>query len=468
VRDIPGDPDALLQNAGAREERFCPKLPPRGKPFGRLRLLSLADAEAAPKRHYLLHGLLAPGELSLWWGAPKCGKSFLLLRLVYGLALGIGMWNRSATQCRVLYVAAEGEGGFAARLLALRDDKGDAGASFGYIAGRVMVGPPANDLVDVIAAALDMGADMIVLDTLARTFGEGDENAARDMGGFVASVDRLREETGAHVAVVHHGTKEGGSSRGSGALLGAADLIVKVTRGGENEANRATVEAAKDDADGAVLAFRLRTVDLNTGRGHEPRQTCIAEEVEGGGSGTKRLPKSAMTAQRILADLIAREGTPLPRGAEWPSAALRGVLESRWREECEARRLSTADKEEDRARTYRQAVSTLRDGGFIGLRDGRVWLAKPGPTGVAAADERMKLPAQWTAAGDAGRMGPDCQRMADFRARSEADEAGSIRGSPGGLVLPPYRGETDPAIRVASAPAGDESASELERDEPNG
>ena len=53
-----------------------------------------------------------------------------------------------------------------------------------------------------------MNADLIVLDTLARTFGDGDEKAARDMGGFVASVDRLRAETGAHVAVVHHGTKE--------------------------------------------------------------------------------------------------------------------------------------------------------------------------------------------------------------------------------------------------------------------
>jgi RecA-family ATPase len=150
---------------------------------------------ALPRR-YLLHGLIAPGELSLWWGAPKCGKSFLLLRIAYGLALGIGLWGRQAAgACRVLYVAAEGEGGFAARLLGLRNDMGDAGDAFRYIAQRATVGPPADDLADVIAAALDMGAGLIVLDTLARTFGDGDENAARDMGGFVNSVDRLRTET---------------------------------------------------------------------------------------------------------------------------------------------------------------------------------------------------------------------------------------------------------------------------------
>ena len=106
---------------------------------------------------------------------------------------------------------------FAARLLLLREALGDAGEAFRYIAQRATVGPPVDDLEDVIAAARDMGADVIVLDTLARTFGECDENAARDMGGFVANVDRLRTETGAHVAVIHHGTKEGGSAKNAGA-----------------------------------------------------------------------------------------------------------------------------------------------------------------------------------------------------------------------------------------------------------
>jgi len=71
---------------------------------------------------------------------------------------------------------------FAARLLLLREALGDAGEAFRYIAQRATVGPPVDDLEDVIAAARDMGADVIVLDTLARTFGECDENAARDMG----------------------------------------------------------------------------------------------------------------------------------------------------------------------------------------------------------------------------------------------------------------------------------------------
>ena len=374
--DAHADPDAAFRDAGAREENFSPPPPERGEPFGRLRLLSLADAANAPPRCYLLHGLLAPGELSLWWGAPKCGKSFLLLRLAYGLALGIGMWGRRARPCRVLYVAAEGEGGFAGRLLALRDAMGDAGEGFRYIAGRVMAGPPGDDLADVIAAALHMRADVIVLDTLARVFGEGDENAAKDMGGFVAAADRLREETGAHVAVIHHGTKEGGSSRGSGALLGAADLIMKVARGGEGEPNRAKVEAAKDDADGAEMPFRLRAVELAPAPDGEARRTCIAEEADADTVRTKPLPKAARTAARILADVIAREGEPLPRGAGWPDAVLHGVAVDCWRAECATRGLSLAEKADDRARVFRQAAGTLRDAGRIAMREGWVLLAR--------------------------------------------------------------------------------------------
>ena len=370
--------EAAFHAAGAREEHFAPRSSPRGKPFGRLRVLTLADAEKAPPRRYLLRGLVAPAELSLWWGAPKCGKSFLLLRLAYGLALGEGMWGRTAKRCRVLYVAAEGEGGFAARLLTLRESMGDAGEDFRYIAQRTTVGPPADDLANVIEAALDMGADLIVLDTLARTFGEGDENAARDMGGFVASLDRVREETGAHVAVVHHGTKTGERSRGSGAMEGAADLIVKVARGAGGEPNRATVEAAKDDADGTMLAFRLRVVDLPPGADDEPRSTCVAEGAEASEKPAKRLPKVARDALGFLCDLILTEGVPLPVGPLLPPD-MKGVTEERWREECRSRGLSLAEKAADKDRVFRKAAQELRGAGQIAMRDGLVWQAKVAP-----------------------------------------------------------------------------------------
>ena len=214
-----------------------------------------------------------------------------------------------------------------------------------------------------------MKANLIVIDTLARTFGAGDENAARDMNGFVASLDMLREETGAHVAVIHHGRKDGGDTRGSGALAGAADLIVKVERGGEGQPNRAEVMAAKDDVDGTVLPFRLRVVELGTDNEGEPRRTCIAEEAEGGTRRGPSLPRTARTARAMLEDVINKRGADLPRTPDFPTSAMRGAKESDWRTECEARRLSTSDDPQKRARTFRQAFQQLRDAGLVAVRD---------------------------------------------------------------------------------------------------
>jgi RecA-family ATPase len=77
-------------------------------------------------------------------------------------------------------------------------------------------------LDDAIAAVEGCGARLIVLDTLSRLMAGGDENSPGDMGAFIVNVTRLRHETKAHVAIVHHGTKasNGTTPRGHSSLTG--------------------------------------------------------------------------------------------------------------------------------------------------------------------------------------------------------------------------------------------------------
>ena len=67
-----------------------------------------ARRAALPERAYLLKGLLSPGELSVWWGPPKCGKSFLLMSIGYAIAQGRNVFGRHVHKARVLYLACEG------------------------------------------------------------------------------------------------------------------------------------------------------------------------------------------------------------------------------------------------------------------------------------------------------------------------------------------------------------------------
>jgi hypothetical protein len=317
--------------------------------------------------------------MAVLWGAPKSGKSFVALRLAYGLALGLGMWGRKVPRpLRVLYLAAEGAGGMGARLRALRDALGDDQGRFAVIAQSAEIGPPGFDAEALREAAKAHCADLVVIDTLARSFGAGNEDSAQDMGAFIGECDAIREETGAAVMLIHHGAKaeDARTPRGSGALMGAADLVLMIRKGAEGAPSNCIVQMCKDDADGALLAFRLESVTVGQREDGTPIETCRAVEAEPGqtGKARKKLSGAARLAVGYLQDMLARgEGEDLPRGNLWPDALLKGVQMQAWRDECEARSLSTAEKPDDRRRAIAGAMQRAIEAGAVASRDDWAW-----------------------------------------------------------------------------------------------
>ena len=209
-----------IVQADIRAERERIEAELRSTTFGRLRVLSVEDALNAPARTYLLDGLMAPGEMSVWWGRPKSGKSFLMLRIAYGLALGRGIWGREAVKTPVMYVAAEGASGIKGRIRALHDTMGNA-SDFHLIAQSVDLFDPEADLSSLIDAIRAFGIGLLVLDTLARIMAGGDESSTRDMSILVRNCDLIREATGVHIAIVHHGGWDAAHSRGRSPAAGA-------------------------------------------------------------------------------------------------------------------------------------------------------------------------------------------------------------------------------------------------------
>ena len=172
----------------------------RGDTYGRLLVLRMDDIDTAKARSYLLKGLISPGEISIWVGPPKCGKSFLLLYVTYMLSLGRSVFGRRVKPTVALYVAAEGESGIANRLRALLGRYGKS-KNFHWIAQPADLLRDGGHKDDLIAAAKAVGAQLIVLDTLSRLMAGGDENSSVDMGQFVANVTDVRLHTGAHSPV---------------------------------------------------------------------------------------------------------------------------------------------------------------------------------------------------------------------------------------------------------------------------
>jgi len=132
----------------------------------------------------------------------------------------------------------------------------------------------------VIAAAeavdsrTGIAVQLIVIDTLARCIGSGDENSAQYMSQFLAACDRIRLSTGATVLIVHHvGKSAQAGARGSSALLGAVDTAIEVEKLYYGRVAR--VVKQKDGQDGIEIGFDLEEVEIGHDDEGEPITTCV-------------------------------------------------------------------------------------------------------------------------------------------------------------------------------------------------
>jgi hypothetical protein len=338
------------------------------------------DLDTAPPRSYLLKGLISLGEVSIWVGAPKCGKSFLLLYVAYMLSLARPVFGRRVKPTKVLYVAAEGEAGIANRIKALRGAYGPS-PDFHYIAQPIDLLRDAGHKIEVIDAATAHDAQLIVIDTLNRALAGGDENGPQDMGTLITNVSHIKAQTGAHIAIIHHGTKSsgGGKPRGHGSLAGADDAQIEV-RKLDDGSRAAYVEHCKDDADGMTFTFKLDVVTLGIDNDGDPITTLIATEVPadpasaGEPSGKPKQAPLSDSEQIVLACLdraFKTDAITATVGEDHSERPVVPIVVWRTRYHSEARPADDDPKAKQQA--FRRAVDRLTLKGRVACQDGFVW-----------------------------------------------------------------------------------------------
>jgi hypothetical protein len=90
------------------------------EPETRIKLKPFDAITLGTSRPYLIKKLIPRTGLTVIWGAPKSGKSFLAFRLAMHVALGWDYRGRRVQQGPVVYCAFEGQGGIPARKEAFR------------------------------------------------------------------------------------------------------------------------------------------------------------------------------------------------------------------------------------------------------------------------------------------------------------------------------------------------------------
>lgn len=209
---------------------------PRPKCFafsqpGPARLLSVNELILMPPPEWLIDGIVPEGGFICLYGRPGVGKTFFALDMALSIAAGVDWQGHPVRSGHAVYISAEGGVGIGKRCKAwlleheLRPQQVNASA----VTEAITVGGESNELDALISRLtdeLEIRPKIIVIDTLARCFGGGDENTQLDMGNFVRGVDRLRMQLGTAVLIVHHTRKDGTSERGNTTLRGAADTMI--------------------------------------------------------------------------------------------------------------------------------------------------------------------------------------------------------------------------------------------------
>ena len=260
----PGDFNDLHGTHGpeAIRARFAKPERLKGPP-----VFSLVKAGALKPRpmDWLINGLFESDSLLQLFGPPGGAKTFTVLDMAGCIAAGLDYHGRSVKAGAVVYIAGEGFNGLARRLLAWsivnRQPLDDLPLFISTMPAAMMD----FENLSTVMAAIDTTGEppaLVVLDTVARNFGPGDENSTADMGKFVAACDQIRAAYGCTVALVHHtGHTETQRGRGSSVLNGAIDAAYRITR---PDGGPVLIENAKmkDAPPPDPLAFRFESVDL--------------------------------------------------------------------------------------------------------------------------------------------------------------------------------------------------------------
>lgn len=335
----------------------------------RFQLTWFEDIKEDLPKEQVIYGAFGVNEFSTVVGKPGTGKSVIVTDAACHVAAGLEWHGRRVKQGLVIYFAAERKALTERRMRAFRKRHGIGKIPLAVVGGKLDM---TRDLSDAKALAVLVkeaesisGASCvwIILDTLSRTFGGGDQNASKDMGKFVQAADEIMRATGAHVTVIHHSPWNEDRGKGAIDLDGAVDASFVVSKSGKTYTLRC--DGTNDGEEGPITSFGLESVEVGIDAEGKPTTAPVVvpkalgnlagvvADVEPTSYEPTGINGKALTILRQAIDEIGEE----PEGPAFPPDIL-VVMESNWRDRFRAEAGVDANPETV-SRQYRRAVSAL-------------------------------------------------------------------------------------------------------------
>ena len=230
--------------------------------------------------NWLIEDYLMANSVAVMFGPSGHGKSFLALDFMLHIAAGIPWHGRETQQGATLYICGEGRERIIPRIRVWEQYYNQSiDIPFGISDQPVLMleDNAIHNLmksIDIAIEEVNQPVKMICIDTLARNFGDGDENSTRDMSKFVNAVDDLRIRTGACTMIIHHtGVIDSTRARGNGALKAGADSEFIVEKS-DNDIITLSQTKQKDRPKIPPISFLFNTISVYADDG-EPIDSSV-------------------------------------------------------------------------------------------------------------------------------------------------------------------------------------------------
>jgi hypothetical protein len=279
-------------------------------------------------------------------------------------------WHgRKVKQGLVVFFAAERKKLTERRVAAWRETHGVTNIPFVVVGGKLDM---TTGLIDAKALAMTIKAleaksgfqcVLIILDTVTRTFGPGDQHQSRDMQRYVQSVDELNRATNAHIAAIHHSPWNDDRGKGAIDLDGAIDVsfVVNVKGSGLAKVFTLSCTGANDGEEGPVTSFRLESVALGTDADGKPTTAPVVVQADVVVCDGSNLKGQSAKALESLERAIEEHGECPPDGSPGFPDGVVTVSRDQWRERFYADTRAREDKvtEDTLRKRFNRAILDL-------------------------------------------------------------------------------------------------------------
>lgn len=340
--------------------------------------ISWSDLGHMPEQESLIDKLLFCGGLSMIYGDSGTGKTFVALWMAACIASAREWMDRKCKQGTVVILATEAGLSIKPRLDAIRvyNDLDDNNLPPVYIVpDTINIGKDGDDVDPVINEIKAIsGAVLVIVDTMNRAIGGGDENTPKDMGGFIDNCHRIRTETGAHVMIVHHSGKVAAKgARGHSSLRAAVDTEINVVMS-ESKVITAKVTKQRDTHTGDAFHMRLEEIEIGRSEDNEPLTSCVLVPSDAPAIDTSRpkLSKQQRKALDVLYDCLADQGET--RTVQPDHDPVLCVSVDNFKESLMDTGISEAEDTDNLRRAYDRLIKELGKRGVSKVSEEYIWI----------------------------------------------------------------------------------------------